>query len=112
MERMKIVYRAGSRWVWLPIMLSFFFLGILCGKGGTYPQKQASTNSAPPGMASVWTETPILPWNGSSSVASRWSKMLEGKLDLTRRGRSGEQHRYLIRRQNLSVDRYGRILTR
>jgi hypothetical protein len=60
----------------------------------------------------VWPGAPVLPWSGGATAASDWTRLLDGKLDLTRKGRAGEQRRYRIRRQHLILDRHGRVLTR
>src|SRR5262249_7709067 len=60
----------------------------------------------------VWTLTVALPWDASGVGSSGWAKALNEKLDLTRRGHAGEQHRYRIRRQHLMLDKHGNASTR
>jgi hypothetical protein len=43
-------------------------------------------------------------------TAVDWAAVLNGGLDLTRRGQPGEVHRYLVRRTNLNLDRLGRVV--
>jgi hypothetical protein len=96
------------------VSLTLVTLICLCGSGtawtgGQPPANRAGSRASP---SDVWPNTPVLPWSGSGTGASDWASILDKKLDLTRKGRKGEQRRYRIRRQHLIVDRQGRVLAR
>ena len=76
------------------------------GEGqGTAPQP-------PSDQSKVWGWWPIVPWDGGTVTASDWADALNKPFDLTRKGKAGEQHRYQIRRTNLTVDRKGKVANR
>jgi hypothetical protein len=71
-------------------------------------------DSPPPAadQSTIWGPWPVLPWDAEPVEGSHWTLVLNQPLDLTRRGKAGDQHRYQIRRVNLSVDREGQIISR
>jgi hypothetical protein len=75
------------------------------GLGWSAETKRAAT-------AGVWAEPPIQPWDEARVEAAAWSQSLNRKIDLTRKGRSREQRRYMIRRENLTLERQGKVTSR
>lgn len=65
-----------------------------------------------PDQSKIWGGWPVTPWDGQPVAAPAWVETLNQPLDLTRKGKAGEQHRYQIKRINLTVDRQGKTLSR
>ena len=63
-------------------------------------------------QSKIWGWWPAVPWDKQPVKASPWADVLNKPLDLTRKAKRGDQHRYEIKRVNLTVDREGKVLTR
>lgn len=61
-------------------------------------------------VSKIYGHWPPLPWDERDVADAGWAASLNGGLDLTRRGRSGESRQYVIRRTNLNLDRLGRVV--
>jgi hypothetical protein len=76
----------------------------------------AEGESAPaegtPDRSQIWGSWQVVPWDGQQAVGSPWADVLNRPLDLSRRGKAGERHRYQIKRVNLTVDREGKVVSR
>jgi hypothetical protein len=73
---------------------------------------EAPKAEAPPARSAVWGEWPVLPWDEAAAKAGDWSDLLNRPLDLRRKGKTGEQRAYLVRRTNAMLDRNGRLINR
>ncbi len=60
----------------------------------------------------IWGWWPVVPWDDRPVAQSQWADVLNQPLDLTRKGEAGEEHRYRIKRINLTLDREGKVLSR
>jgi len=60
----------------------------------------------------IWGSWQVVPWDGQQAVGSPWADVLNRPLDLSRKGKAGERHRYQIKRVNLTVDREGKVMSR
>lgn len=87
-------------------------LVLLCAAGAAGAEPPRPAAAAAPPESEVWGWWPLLPWDRGAVAAPAWAAVLNQPLDLTRRGRAGEQRRYRIRRTNLTVDRQGAPLSR
>jgi hypothetical protein len=54
----------------------------------------------------------VVPWDDQTVKDLAWANVLNQPIDLARKGRAGDTHRYQIKRINLTVDREGKILNR
>src|SRR5262245_35525046 len=86
--------------------------GLGCGSGWAAEANRADPLGPPSAPAGVWSEAPIQPWDEIPVDAAGWSERLNRKIDLTRKGRAREERRYMIRRQNLTLDRNGKATNR
>jgi hypothetical protein len=85
----------------------------LAGLAGTSAgQNEQAPPQSPEGESKIWGWWPWVPWDAQPVKASAWAKVLNQPIDLTRKGKAGEELRYEIKRINLSVDREGKILNR
>jgi len=66
----------------------------------------------PEGQSKIWGWWPVVPWDDRPVTASAWADVLNQPLDLTRKGKAGDRHRYQIKRINLTVDRRGKVAGR
>ena len=66
----------------------------------------------PAEQSEIWGWWPMVPWDDRPVAASAWADALNQPLDLTRKGETGDRHRYQIKRVNLTVDREGKVLNR
>ncbi len=75
---------------------------------------RAAEAPAAPAMpeGQVWTEPPVLPWDQTAAQGASWATALNQEFSLARKGKAGEQRHYRFRRENLTLDRQGRILQR
>lgn len=71
---------------------------------------QAAEGQMPSGQ--VWAEAPVQPWDETTATGEHWAQALNQEFSLARKGKAGEQHRYQFRRQNLLLDRQGRVMQR
>jgi len=60
----------------------------------------------------IWGRWPVVPWDDQNVKDLAWANVLNQPIDLARKGRAGDTHRYQIKRINLTVDREGKILNR
>jgi hypothetical protein len=95
------------------------FYGFVCLlfvlAGVTAPAAGQNEQAVPPMAKSgskIWGWWPQVPWDGQPVKVSDWSDVLNRPIDLSRKGRPGENRLYEIKRINLSVDREGRVLNR
>lgn len=77
----------------------------LCEKETDVPQPTSDRSK-------IWGWWPLVPWDNRPVAASAWADVLNKPLDLTRKGKPGIQHRYQIKRINLTVDREGKVINR
>lgn len=85
------------------------FSGIAVAAGG---EGQVAAPQPSPGESKIWGWWTLVPWDGRPVGASAWADVLNQAFDLTRKGKAGEQHRYQIKRTNLTVDRQGKVVGR
>jgi hypothetical protein len=108
------VWRNRNRGKGLRVRLAAVIVvgGVGCGSGWAAETSPADRAGPPISQAGVWGEMPIQPWDETLVDAAGWSQRLNRKIDLTRKGRAREQRRYVIRRQNLTLDRQGKVINR
>jgi hypothetical protein len=75
-------------------------------------QRQEASPRPPEGESKIWGWWPVVPWDGQPVRDSAWSKILDQPVDLTRKGKAGDELRYQIKRTNLTLDREGKVLNR
>jgi hypothetical protein len=86
---------------------------LLAATGAAVASEVESTAPQPsPDQSKIWGWWPVTPWDDQPVAAPAWAEALNQPLDLTRKGKPGEQHRYQIKRINLTVDRQGKTLNR
>ena len=87
---------------WLAACLAMLLPRAVAGEAAD----QAKPESA------VWGMLPAMPWDATTVEASTYAQLLNGPVDLARKGTPGEKRVYEIRRVNLNLDRQGRIVNR
>jgi len=75
-------------------------------------QDEKAAPRSPEGESKIWGWWPLVPWDDQPVKASAWAKVLNEPIDLTRKGKAGDNLNYQIKRINLTVDREGKILNR
>jgi hypothetical protein len=75
-------------------------------------QAQVEESQKPQDKSMIWGWWPQVPWDDRLVTASTWADVLNKPIDLARKGEPGDQHRYQIKRINLTVDRQGKIMNR
>ncbi len=73
---------------------------------------ESAAPQPPADQSEIWGWWPVVPWDKQPVEAAAWTEILNQPLDLTRKGKAGEQHRYQIKRVNLTVDREGKVISR
>jgi len=73
---------------------------------------ESAAPQAPTDQSEIWGWWPVVPWDDRPVAGSQWADVLNQPLDLTRKGETGDQHRYQIKRINLTVDREGKVVSR
>jgi hypothetical protein len=75
-------------------------------------QVEKAAPRSPEGESKIWGWWPLVPWDKHPVEAPAWANVLNQPIDLTRKGKAGDNLNYQIKRINLTVDREGRILNR
>jgi hypothetical protein len=95
-------------------MLSICVVLLLLAAAGAYTagEGESAAPQPPAEQSKIWGWWPLVPWDEQPVTAPAWADALNQPLDLTRRGNAGDQHRYQIKRINLTVDRQGKAISR
>jgi len=112
---MRTTLRWG-KWCTLLAALGTVSCLLLCGPG-LAEQPAAGTAPAPAAAAQLpegqpWAIPIVLPWDDQEAQGGDWSRALNAKQDMTRRGKAGETHWYEFRRENVNYSRIGKPLSR
>ncbi len=75
-------------------------------------QKEADEPQPPSDKSKIWGWWSLVPWDNQPVTASAWADVLNKPISLVRKGKPGGQHRYKIKRINLTVDRQGKVINR
>lgn len=92
--------------IWVVLLLLAAMGAAVAGEGESAPAEATADRSQ------VWGSWQVVPWDGQQAVGSPWADVLNRPLDLSRKGKAGERHRYQIKRVNLTVDREGKVVSR
>lgn len=92
--------------MWVVVLLLAAMSAAAAGEGEPAPGEVTADRSA------IWGSWQVVPWDGQEAVGSPWADVLNRPLDLSRKGKAGERHRYQIKRVNLTVDREGKAVSR
>lgn len=63
-------------------------------------------------QSAIWGWWPVVPWDDRPVAVSGWAEALNRPLDITRKGKAGDQHCYQVKRVNVTLDRHGRAISR
>jgi len=88
------------------VLLLLGSVAAAAGEGEPAPPQATADQSG------IWGSWQAVPWDGQEAVGSALADLLNQPLDLSRKGKAGEEHRYQIRRVNLTVDREGKPVNR
>ena len=75
-------------------------------------QTQTEESKTPPDKSMIWGWWLQVPWDDRPVATSTWADVLNKPIDISRKGKPGDEHRYQIKRINLTVDRQGNVSNR
>ncbi len=96
----------------ITLILCFAVLILTASAVLGFRQTQTEESKTPQDKSMIWGWWPQVPWDDRPVIMSAWADLLNKPIDLTRKGKSGNQHRYQIKRINLSLDRQGKVMNR
>lgn len=81
--------------------------GVIPGLSQTQEESQT-----PPEKSMIWGWWPVFAWDDKPVKEKAWADILNKPIDISRKGKIGDEHRYQIKRINLTVDRQGQVMNR
>lgn len=94
------------------LIIFFIVMVLMASADSGLGQTQTEESKTPPDKSMIWGWWPQFPWDNRPVTASTWTDVLNKPIDLSRKGKPGDEHRYQIKRINLTVDRQGRVSNR
>lgn len=96
----------------ITLILCFAVLILTASAVLGFCQTQTEESKPTPEKSMIWGSWPQVPWDDRPIALSTWSDFLDKPIDINRRGKPGDTHRYRIKRINLTVDRQGNVTNR
>jgi len=93
------------------VSLSICVAVLLAAVASALAEGEAGPPEAP-ARSAIWGWWPVLPWDAQAVGDSSLGSVLDQPINLARRGKVGDQHRYQVKRVNLTVDREGKVVSR
>jgi hypothetical protein len=94
------------------LVVCCLMLALAATSGTAAGQDEPAAPQPSKAESKIWGQWPVVPWDGQTVKDLAWANVLNQPIDLARKGRAGDTHRYQIKRINLTVDREGKILNR